>query len=98
MRLLGSKQLALRTLSNARRSNDPFGFTKTVIAVLLGEAGRLEEVQGKIIEGTKALELKDYHKALIFGAAVRTRHTSFLKRLYEEGMFATIGSVSETKA
>ena len=97
MRLLGSKQLALRTLSNARRDNAPFEFTKTVIAVLLGEAGRMEEVQGKIIEGAKALELKDYHKALIFGAAIRTRHTSFLKRLYEEGIFATIGSVSGDK-
>ena len=80
----------LEALEGAQQGGNSFEFTKAAIAALLRKAGRRTIIQDKIVEGARALNVQDHHRALIFEAASRAKLTSYLRRLYGEGIFAVL--------
>ena len=84
------EQDALKALEDAQKANNPFEFTKAAITAIFDGTGVRSKIQDRIVEGAKALELEDHHKALIFEVVARAGLRPLLRRLYRQGTFAIV--------
>ena len=98
VQLSEGEQDALKALEDAQKANDPFEFTKAAITAIFDGTGVRSRIQDKIVEGAKALALRDHHKALIFEVVARAGLRPLLRRLYRQGTFAIVKNVEDIGA
>ena len=87
---LRGEQDALKALEDAQQADNPFEFTKATITAIFNGTCVKSKIQDKIVEGAKALELEDHHKALIFEVVARAGLRPLLRRLYRQGTYAIV--------